>query len=246
MNLSKLEYYKLVCCVSKTDFLLNGEPVIFEFDGTAYKNNYPDNFFNSVIGNIKTISKISIEGCWELVDASHCDIELYKIIEWKNFFAEAKAYDCCEDCCPPDVVVSDVEIQNLYIDRPADPCYGVVQNYAKIYQADAMLRLEGIKLCCVPNKAKSLIEYNIYIREKNKDYSICCPTCVYVQIDIPAGSVGSYSYVDCNGDTVNVPTNTTEDITQVVCVCSSSYTPIEFIGTTTENFSVIPLGVPCT
>jgi len=245
MNLSAPEYYKLVCCSTDKDIVLNDELVVFEFTGQAYNGNYPDKFINVIIGEIVTMSKSKIQGCWYLELAENCDKELYKIEPWKSFFTEVTVYDCCEECQPEKPLENRIYLRHLSVAKKQDPCYNVVKDYVNVMYRDVLKRMEGIEMCCAPNKNKALINYNIYLLESIYDKTACCPPCVSLNVFVPAGSLGNYTYIDCEGESIIVDVDNSIDMLQTICVCAKSYTGIIFNGTTTDQFLVTPLGISC-
>jgi hypothetical protein len=246
MLLEKLEYYQLVCCTSKKPLEVNRQIIVFEFNGEYYNDNIPDKLIKKVLSNIENISKNKTTGCYELIDVTKtCDPVLYKIVQWKTFFVTLDIFDCCKDCLPEPKEVPHIVLNNLFIEKEPDPCYPIIKNFVKHYWRDAMERMEGISLCCPVDPMKSIVEYQILIRERTMDNRACCPPCVNVNLSFTANSVGVLSYVNCNNETITENINTLVPLTRTICVCVNSYNLLTFIGPSVSGFTQTPTGIPC-
>lgn len=246
MNLSEIEYYQLRCCTSKTILEVNNEKIVFEFTGKAFNENIPDKFFNTIISKIKNISKNTTTGCFELIDVTDtCDPVMFRIVKWETFFVEVDHVKTCEECLPDPEIIEGIGLRKFYFTRPENPCDYKSLDFADLMFRDALLRFEGIKLCCPPNKMKVIKEARVHELDLITDKRRCCPPCVQFSLFFPSGLDGTYSYRNCNGDVIVEPITTTVDTTIVVCGCVNQLpTDIVFTGTGT-GFTATPLGIPC-
>lgn len=246
MELSEFEYYQLVCCTKKKPLEINGQVIVFEFTGKAYNENYPDKFLNNIVGDITTLSKNKVEGCFQLIDVTgNCDLEMFKIVSWESFFVKVITHKECCDCLPEKEQPRVINLETLYVDKPKDPCAHIYSQYTDYVWHDAIKRMEGITLCCTPSKIKTIVEYQHLVLDRQEDKTACCPPCVQVDLYFPEGLIGEYSYVNCSGEVVTVDIEALEDTTVRVCVLVDSFELTTFTGTGT-GFTATPLSIPCT
>lgn len=245
MILASPEYYILVCCESCEQLKVNDKPTVFEFTGESYNDIIPDIFMDKIAGNIKTLANFKVKGCYKVEPVDEdCDLEMYQIISWKSFFKEADVFENCEDCLPEKEPEKRIYMKRWLVDKPEDPCAQKFIDYTKLIYSTVMEKIEGISMCCVPDRIKTIVEYKRVTMAREIEMNVCCPPCVFVDVFLPAGTVGTYTYTDCSGTLISVDVSNVIDETQRICVCVKAFYDIQFTGTS-SGFLATPTGIPC-
>ncbi len=170
---------------------------------------------------------------------------MFKVVSWESFFAQATIYKECCDCLPEEEEPRVINLEKLYVARPKDPCASIYSEYANYFWSHALKEMEGVTLCCAPNKLKVITEYEHLVLDRKENKFACCPPCVLVDLFFPEGLLGSYTYVNCSGDVIVTDIEALEDTTLQVCVLVDSFDETVFTGTGT-GFTATPLSIPCT
>lgn len=245
MNLAEPEFYRLVCCTTQNPLSINGQEILFKFTGKAYNENYPDKFFNKTVGEIRSISKMVTEGCFKLIPIADCDVLMYKVVDWETFFVDVEVHDDCQSCLPDREIVEGIRLIQYVPERAPIPCFDTIKAYNELVFAEAMQVMEGIKMCCLPDKMSTIRDFKVWDWDRNIEHGVCCPPCVIFDLFFPQGLIGTYSYYNCSGELITADIDAVEDTTVSVCGCASqNLSSIVFEGTG-DGFTVTPTGVPC-